>query len=286
MQTKKNEFIGRDHWINQIVKVFLYLLLVIGAVTSVFPFLWVIFSAFKTSKEIFQVPPTFFPHQPTLRNFYQLLEFLPYGRQMLNSFIFTTSIMVGVLFTSSLAGYIFGKFDFPGKNILFLLILVTLMIPFSVIAVPLYLLISFIGWIDTYQGLIVPSLVSAFGIFFMRQYIHGIPGDYMEAARIDGFSEFSIYVKIILPLIKPALAALAILTFLFHWGRLLWPLLVIDSEVMKTLSLGIAGLTQARAARYDLQMVASCGLILPVLMFFLVTQRQFIKSVQLSGLKG
>lgn len=282
----KKRFMVNTYWIDEALQIFLYLILVAGALVLVFPFLWMIFSAFKSSKELFQVPPTFFPHQPTLRNFYQLLEFVPYWRQIFNSFIVATSITLGVLFTSSLAGYIFSKFDFPGKNILFVLVLTTLMVPFPVIAVPLYLLVSFLRWIDTYQGLIGPGLVSAFGTFLMRQYIHNIPGDYMEAARIDGLSEFGIYVKIILPMIKPALSALAILTFLFQWGTLLWPLLVVNSETMKTLPLGIAGLTHSRGARYDLQMAASCGLVLPVLIFFLVAQRRFIKSIQLSGLKG
>jgi len=209
-----------------------------------------------------------------------------FGRYFLNSVVVALCTVVSVLFTSTLAGYAFAKFSFPGKRILFLFVLSTMMIPFQIRMVPLYIMVNSWKLSDTYTGLILPGLVDAFGIFLMRQFIASIPNDLIDAARIDGASEPGIFLRMILPLVQPALSALAIFTLIGNWEAFLWPLLITNKEYMRTLPIGLASFSGRYLSRFDLQMAASTIAILPMIVMFFVLQRRFIQGVTLTGLKG
>ena len=264
----------------------LYGALVVGAVLFLVPFLWMILASFKTAQEIVQVPPTIWPVHPTLANYGTVLSAMPLGTFYRNSLIVTTTVTLSVLFTSSLAGYIFAKFQFFGRNLLFVLILSTLMIPFQVVLIPTYIIINALGLLNTLWALILPSMVNVFGIFLMRQYIENLPSEYIDAGRIDGASEWGIYSRIILPQTRPALAALAIFTFMASWNDYLWPLIVINDQDKMTLPLALAFFNSAHGIRYDLTLTAATLVVIPVVIVFLILQRQFIQGIALTGLKA
>jgi multiple sugar transport system permease protein len=264
----------------------LYAALVVGAVLFLAPFLWMILASFKTAQEIVQVPPTVWPVHPTLANYGTVLSAMPLGTFYRNSLIVTTTVTLSVLFTSSLAGYIFAKFQFFGRNLLFVLILSTLMIPFQVVLIPTYIIINALRLLNTLWALILPSMVNVFGIFLMRQYIENLPSEYIDAARIDGASEWGIYSRVILPQIRPALAALAIFTFMASWNDYLWPLIVINDQDKMTLPLALAFFNSAHGIRYDLTLTAATLVVIPVVIVFLILQRQFIQGIALTGLKA
>jgi multiple sugar transport system permease protein len=264
----------------------LYGALVVGAALFLVPFLWMILASFKTAQEIVQVPPTIWPVHPTLANYGTVLSAMPLGTFYRNSLIVTTTVTLSVLFTSSLAGYIFAKFQFFGRNLLFVLILSTLMIPFQVVLIPTYIIINALGLLNTLWALILPSMVNVFGIFLMRQYIENLPSEYIDAGRIDGASEWGIYSRIILPQTRPALAALAIFTFMASWNDYLWPLIVINDQDKMTLPLALAFFNSAHGIRYDLTLTAATLVVIPVVIVFLILQRQFIQGIALTGLKA
>ena len=264
----------------------LYVALVVGAVLFLAPFLWMILASFKTAQEIVQVPPTVWPIHPTLANYGTVLSAMPLGTFYRNSLIVTTTVTLSVLFTSSLAGYIFAKFQFFGRNLLFVLILSTLMIPFQVVLIPTYIIINALRLLNTLWALILPGMVNVFGIFLMRQYIENLPSEYIDAGRIDGASEWGIYSRIILPQTRPALAALAIFTFMASWNDYLWPLIVINDQDKMTLPLALAFFNSAHGIRYDLTLTAATLVVIPVVIVFLILQRQFIQGIALTGLKA
>lgn len=263
----------------------IWLLMAFSALLVCFPIIWMVLSSFKTSEELWRTSPTFWPDNPTLDGYRQIFAQMPFGRYFLNSaFVAVASTCLAVM-TSALAGYIFAKFTFRGKELLFLGILASMMIPGTVMLVPRYILINWFGWTDTYWALIVPQGITVFGIFMMRQYMHGIPSDYIDAARVDGMSEFGIFVRIILPLCKPAIAALAILSFIDSWGSLLWPLVVTSAEKMRTLPLGIAGLATVHSPMLQLMLPAATITVIPVIFIFALFQGHFVNAMTSSGLK-
>lgn len=262
-----------------------YLLLVAGAVLMVAPLLWMALASFKTLPEILRVPPTLLPESLHLDNYRTVLGDTAFVRYFLNSVLVAGITVASVLVTSSMAGYAFAKFEFPGRRVLFVLVLATLMIPFQVRVIPLYVLASDLGLLDSYAGLVLPGLVDAFGIFLMRQYLQSIPSELIDAARVDGASELTIFVRIVLPLAKPALAALAIFSLVASWESFLWPLLVISSPDKYTLPLGLAQFSGRFVTRVDLQMAASALTILPMLIVFLIMQRRFIEGMATAGMK-
>lgn len=265
----------------------LYLILILGAIIMLLPFVWMLSASSKTMAEIFQLPPRWLPATLTLKNYQQVFAEQPlFGRFFLNSVIVAAFTVVSVLITSSLAGYAFAKFDFPGKNLLFVLFLSSMMIPFQVRMVPLYIMVSDWHLTDTYAGLILPGLVEAFGIFLMRQFITSIPNDLLDAARIDGASEPRIVLQILLPLLRPALSALAIFTLIGNWEAFLWPLLITNAEEMRTLPIGLASFAGRYIQRVDLEMAAATIAILPMVIVFFLLQKRFIEGITLSGLKG
>jgi multiple sugar transport system permease protein len=238
--------------------------------------------------EIMARPLVWLPAVLQFHNYARLAEAIPLGRMYLNSLIVTTAITLGILVSSSLAGYGFAKFQFPGRDILFLMVLATIMIPFFVYLIPVFYVVSQLGWVDTYQGLIVPNIVTAFGIFLMRQYMLSLPDELLDASRIDGASEFAIYWRIVLPLVGPALGALAILAFVYQWNAFLWPLVIIRSGDLATIPIGLNSLRvyASQPEVINLQMAGATVAIIPVLAVFAIFQRWFVQGIALTGLKG
>jgi multiple sugar transport system permease protein len=265
-----------------------YAVVIFGAIVMVTPFLWMIDSSLMTSKEITRQPPAWVPASPQFQNFPQVLDVLPFPKLYLNSLIITGGTVLGVLFTSSVAGFAFAKYQFPGKNLLFYLILATMMIPFFITLIPVFYIIRQLSWINTFQGIIVPGIFSAYGIFLMRQFIMTIPDELLDAARIDGASEPRIYWRIILPLVTPALATLGTFTFIGTWNAFLWPLLVINNRDMMTVPLGLNSLRlyASEAVNLNVMMAGTVLSVLPTLIIFVFLQRYFIRGIALTGIKG
>jgi multiple sugar transport system permease protein len=259
-------------------------LVVLGAL-FVLPFLYMFLASFKPALEIIKMPPTFLPRKFTLVNYATIFERLKFWRYFLNSVITSGSITALAVFSSSLAGFVFTKFKFPGREVIFVLFLAGLMIPFSIIVMPLYLLISKAGMQNSYLGLILPLCVSPFGIFLMRQFMEGIPNDLVEAARMDGANNMWIYSRVIVPLSMAGMGAVAVFTFLWSWNQLWWPLMVVSKEAMRTLPLGIAALTFQIAKRYDMIVTGAALAVAPVMVVFIFAQRTLIKGMMLTGLK-
>jgi multiple sugar transport system permease protein len=264
-----------------------YGVLLLGTAITLVPFIWTILTSFKPASEIIRVPPTFFPERWTLQSYQTIFTDprLPLARFYLNSLFVTGARVAITLFTSSLAGYIFAKYRFRGRNVAFALIMAQLMIPFQVIMVPSYLILVKLHLIDSLWGLIVPAMVDAFGIFLMRQFIESIPNELIDAARMDGASEFGIYWRIILPQMGSALATLGIFTFVAVWNDYLWPLIVITTHEKRTLPLLLAWYNNQHGTRYDLTMAASVLVMLPVLLAYVLLQRWIVRSVTLTGFK-
>ena len=264
----------------------LYLALSLGAIVMLTPLFQMITTSFKTSGEALRVPPTLLPDHPSLAAYRTVLTQAPFALWFRNSVVVAVSVTALILFTSSLAGYVFAKFKFPGRDLLFTLLLGTLMVPFPVVLIPIYLIVNNLHLLNTLFALIVPSTVSAFGIFLMRQFIAAIPDDLIDAARLDGASEFGIYWRLIRPQLGPAMGALGIFTFLASWNDYLWPLIAINDQDKMTLPLALAFFNSSHATRYDLVMAAAVLIVLPVIAAFLFFQRQFINALVLSGMKG
>jgi multiple sugar transport system permease protein len=265
-----------------------YLALTVGAIIMVLPFAWMILTSFMTSQEILARPLTWFPADPSLDAYRGLRDAIPLGRMYLNSIIVTTLTTIGILLTSSMAGYGFAKFQFPGRDILFLIVLATMMIPFFVVMIPVFWMISKFDWINSYPGLIVPNIATAFGIFLMRQYMLSLPDEVLDAARVDGASELEIYWRIVLPLSTPVIGALTILAFVYQWNSFLWPLVVARSDTMWTVPVGLNSLRvyASSAQVINMQMAGATLAIVPVIIVFLLLQRYFVRGIALTGMKG
>jgi multiple sugar transport system permease protein len=268
--------------------VVIYTVLVLGAFVMLLPFVWMLSSSFMSTQEVIARPLTWIPSELRFENYEALSDAIPLGRMYLNSMFVTTLTTLGILLTSSLAGYGFAKFQFPGRDVLFLLVLATMMIPFFVVLLPIFYMVSQLGWINTYQGLIVPNIVTGFGIFLMRQYMLSLPDEVLDAARIDGASEFEIYWRIALPLSTPVIGALGILAFVYQWNNFLWPLVVARSSDMWTVPVGLNSLRvyASSAEVINLQMAGAALAIVPVMIVFLLLQRYFVRGIALTGMKG
>jgi len=249
------------------------------------PFLWMFLASFKPALEIIKIPPTFIPEKFTLNNYKTIFERLHFWRFFLNSSVVSLAITIVAMFTSSLAGFVFTKFDFPGRELIFIIFLAGLMIPFAVIVLPMYLFVSKIGLQNNYLGLILPFCVSPFGIFLVRQFMEGIPMEMIEAARIDGASNMWIYFRIMVPLSSAGIGGVGVFTFLWTWNQLWWPLMIISKQDMQTLPLAIAALTFQHAKRYDMIVTGAAIAIVPVMLVFAFAQKRLIKGVTLTGMK-
>jgi multiple sugar transport system permease protein len=266
----------------------IYFILIIICFIMVIPFIWMVFSSLKTTGEIWQYPPEFLPRTLKWSNYVEAWNSLPFDRFFINTLIVTVCVTVSQLFTCSLGGYAFARLKFPGRDKIFLGYLATLMIPFPVIMIPLFITMNYLGWVDSLIGLIAPLLFSAWGTFLMRQFMLGIPKDLEEAAKIEGCSFWGIYWRIILPLCKPVLATLGIFTFLGTWNDFLWPLIMINTISQKTLPLGLVMFKARIAAEtpWHLIMAASCFTVLPVLILFIIGQKYYVRGIAISGIKG
>jgi len=266
-------------------RIILYIILGIGGFIMIYPFLWMIINSFRSNFNLMTAPLTIFDPEASLENYVMAFGRLKLGRAFLNSVIVSAVITVFVLFTSSISGFLFAKFRFKGKEALFMYVLGTLMAPIYVILIPLFRLVNAMGLLDTLAAIFVPFLIHAFGIFLMRQFIAGIPDSLIDAARIDGASDFGIYVRLILPLTMPALSVLGILIFLWSWDELLWPLVVVHSDASKTIPVWLTVFTQAEAKLPGPSLAASTVVIIPVLIVYFFFQRNFIKGMTMTGLK-
>ncbi len=264
-----------------------YVVLTLGGIVTLLPFAWAILSSFKSSAEIIRVPPTFWPETWTLASYVTIFTDpeVPLGRFFLNSLLVAGAHVATTLFTSSLAGYIFAKFRFWGQRAFFGFILAQLMIPFQIVMIPSYLILARLHLVDSLWGLIVPSMVDAFGIFLMRQSIAAIPSELIDAARIDGASEFRIFWNIILPQLGAPLSALGIFNFMASWNDYLWPLIVITTHDRRTLPLLLTWYNTQHTTRHDLTMTASVIVLLPILLVYIVLQRRFVASLAMTGFK-
>jgi len=258
-----------------------------GALVVFFPFFWMAVTSLKTVPEIQRVPLQVAPDRwSNVDNYREVFQRQLFGRFLLNSALVASVSAVSSLLVSSLAGYGFAKFRFPGRDVLFFGIIGILMVPFQSVVVPLYLWVNRLGLLDTYAGILAPDLVSVFGVFLMRQAIETVPTDYIEAARIDGGSEFGIFWRVVLPSVAPAMATLVIIKFMWTWNELFWPLVVINSPEMKVVTLGLVSFTNMYFIEYNLVTAAAVVSILPVLAIFLLCQRWIVRAVVMSGLKG
>jgi multiple sugar transport system permease protein len=267
----------------------LYLFLIGWAVLAALPFLWAFASSFKDLTEIFRYPPRFLPSSFDLTNYVNLFTKQFFPRWFLNSVVLASASTLLVVFFCSLAAFAFAKYQFRFKNLLFTIVIGSLMIPFQLIMTPLYVEMNAVKWLNTYWALLVPWIAPAFGIFLLRQYIITIPSELMDAARMDGCSEFRIYWQIIVPLAKPALATLAIYQFMSSWNSFLWPLIVLREQRLYTLPLGLAtllGNVVAESIDYGMVMAGAFLTALPIIIVFLFMQRQFISGLTLGSVKG
>ncbi len=280
-------------------KALVYLLLFVGSIIFVAPFVWMITASLQDVSDMFRWPPSWIPRSPNLDNYTAFFEQERIGRYFLNSAYVALAVTALQLFTSSLAAYTFAKRRFPGRDLLFMITLGTMMIPGQVTLIPNYVILKNIpffggndalgsggsGWLDSYWGLIVPQAATAFGIFLMRQYMKSIPDDLLDAARVDGATEFRIYAQIVMPLCRPALAALGIFTFSYVWDDFFWPLIITSSEDLRTLPLGLALFVVRNRTAWDLLMAGSVITTIPVLVVFLAFQRHFIRGIAVTGMK-
>lgn len=261
--------------------------LVTGAVVMVIPFLWMLHTSTMPTNEAYKYPPVLLPSRRAWENYGIALSLLPFGRFYANSLIVSGTITLAQLLTCSLGAFAFARLRFPGRDSLFMLYLATMMVPAEVTLIPNFVTVRQLGWIDTYQALIVPMVFSAYGTFLLRQYFKTIPRELDDAARIDGAGHVRVYWRIFLPLSGPALATLGVFVFLFFWNTLLWPLIVTNSVQMRTVPYGLAMfLGKDQIVAWNLLMAASTMAIVPTLAAFLAAQRYFVQGITLTGIKG
>jgi multiple sugar transport system permease protein len=263
----------------------LQVVMLVFSFVGVSPFVWMVFASFKKYRELV-TSPDLLPHVWTIDNYLEVFNRLGFVGAFTNSMIIATTTTFTVLLTSSMMGYVFAKYRFPGKEIFFTALLATMMVPFAVILVPLYIFVSSLGASDNISGIILPGLYSTFGIFLMRQFMETIPSELLDAARIDGASEWRIFARLVLPLSGAPLAALAILQFLGSWDSFLWPSIVLTSPEKQTLPVILNGLKSLYWSRYDMWIAGSMLTIVPVMMIYAFTSKQFVRGIAMTGLKG
>jgi multiple sugar transport system permease protein len=262
--------------------------LICGLLVIVFagPFVWMLASSFKPHNEIFASPPTLISPSGSFENYREVFRQAPFERYMFNSFFVAVTVTLVALLLHAMAGYALARLDFPGKRIIFVGILATLMVPFYTILIPLALIVKELGWINSYAALIIPAIPHAFGIFWLRQFFLGIPSELEDAARIDGASRIGVFFRVALPLARPVLAALSVFFFLANWDAFLWPLVAANDPEMRMVQVGIQSFTGEHGSAWELIMAASVIAILPTLALFFGLQRFIVASVKLTGLKG
>jgi multiple sugar transport system permease protein len=258
--------------------------LLLGGLLMVAPILYMFSTSLKTASQVYDL--RLIPAAPSLDNYIKVLSDGSFLRWFGNSTFISTTVTLSNVFFDSLVGYTLAKFEFRGRYFIFLAILSTLMIPTEMLVIPWYLMSSQLGWLDTYWGIMFPGMMTAFGTFLMKQFFETVPDDFLEAARIDGLNEFQIWWKVAMPLVAPALSALAIFTFLGNWTSFFWPLIVTTSKELYTLPVGLSGFSDAQDTRWEMIMTGAALATIPTLIVFLVLQRFIVRGVMLAGLKG
>lgn len=277
----------RDRLAGPIGMLLLYGFLSGLALLTVFPFYFMLVTSTHRTSDILTIPPPLWFGGALIQNYQELVAALPFWNALWNSLAIAASHTLLVLFFCSLAGYAFAKYRFPGREGLFAFLLATLMVPGVIGLIPSFVIMRWLSWIDTWYPLIVPGIANAFGIFWMRQYIDGaIPNELIDAARIDGAHDFRIYWNIVAPVIAPALAALAILTFMGKWNDFQWPLLILKEEAKYTLPVALSTLRSLRGSEIGVQILGATGAIMPILIVFLLASRQFIAGITAGAVKG
>ncbi|NHM33622.1 carbohydrate ABC transporter permease [Neobacillus terrae] len=266
-------------------KILFYLVLVLGAVIMIIPFVWMISTSLKTTGATMVLPPKLIPDELNFDNYKNVTEAFPVYRFLWNSFFVAIISTLGQILLCSMAAYAFSRLEFKGRDLIFLVYLATLMVPSQVTMTPQFILMKYLGWLDTYQGLILPGMFNAFGTFLLRQFFLGIPKELEEAAFMDGASHFRVFAQIIVPLAKPALATLAVFSFMQSWNNYLWPLIVVSNPKMMTLPLGLSLLQGRWETNWNLMMAGVVISVIPVLAVYLFAQRYFIQGITLSGMK-
>ncbi len=269
-----------------ILRTLVYVVMSLGAVIALLPFLWMVSTSLKDVQDVVTLPPQWIPNPPVTHTYPDVWNELPFVNFFINSTYITLSSVVGQLLVCSLSAYAFARLEFRGRDKLFYLYLATMMIPGQVTLIPAFILMGWLHWIDTAWALIVPGLGSAFGIFLLRQFFLTIPRELEDAAKIDGYGLFGIYWRIILPLSKPALATLAVFTFLGSWNDFLWPFVVINTPENMTLPVGLSFLQQNYTTQWPQLMAGSTMSLIPVVIVFLLAQRYFVEGITMTGLKG
>ena len=270
----------------KLLRIPILLIFLILAVIMLLPIIWMLLSSFKPDNEIIKFPPTLFPSSFTLKNFIKCTQRIDIWVYLKNSFVYSFGATLPSLLVNTMAGYAFARYEFKGKDIIFVIFLATMMIPFQVIMIPSFLEVHALGMYDNYAGLIIPKIAAAYWIFMMRSAFSGLPGELEEAARIDGLNEFGIYARIMMPLIKPALVTLIILSVNGNWNDLLWPLIITSNSKMRTLSNGLALFVGARTIEYGAAFADAAISLIPMLILYIFGQKYFVEGQATSGLKG
>ncbi len=268
-------------------KVILYILLILIAVVNVFPFYWMLSISLQPLKAVYEYPPQFYPKHPILDNYRQIFMKYNFLRFTLNSLFISTVAALGQLFTCSIAGFAFARMKFKGKELLFALILATIMVPIEVVIIPEFLLMGKLGWINTYLPMIVPSfLIGTTGVFLMRSFYENVPKELEEAAVVDGATPFTIYWRIFVPVSRASLSALFIISFLINWNAFLRPLIYLNSKKLYTLTLGLISFVGEFSAQWNFLLAGAVVSVVPIFTVYLLMQRQFIEGITSTGVKG
>lgn len=266
--------------------VLVYIFLILVSFCMIFPFIWMVLSSMKTPSEIIAIPPTLLPKQFSLENYQILWEKYNYARFFLNSIVITVVSVAAQLYTAALFGFVLGKYRFKGQKAIFMLVMFCMMVPATINVIPLYQLMMWFHWVDTYQAVIVVNLITLFGIFMVRQFSESIPNELMEAARIDGANEFRVFHSIILPMLKNPISALAILQFLWTWDSYLWPLLMLNDVNKYTITLGLGALNGQYGTPMEKMLAGASMAIVPIIIVYILFQKRFIEGMAGASIKG
>ena len=267
-------------------KALIHILLILGVFLTILPFAWMVLTSFKTRGESMQIPPVIIPSSFSFSSYANTIHAIPFKQIYFNTIISTVVTVIAQVVFCSMAAYAFARIEFPGRNVIFIIILSVLMVPSQIFLLPQYMIIQKLGWLNTIQALFIPNLFSAFGTFLLRQFFLSLPVELEEAAMLDGCSRFQIYYKIMLPLVKSGLVALAIFTAKFAWNDLMWPLIVNTSPDKMTLAPALSSLQGQYVNDFPAQMAGSVMAVLPMIILFFIFQKQFIEGVAHTGVKG
>lgn len=265
--------------------ILVYVLLIIGAIVSLIPFYWMVTTSLKAPQEAVQFPPSWIPHTLKFTNYVEAMKVAPFGRYFLNTIFIAISTLIGVLLTTSLAAFSFAFYNYKGKDIVFLSFLAVMMVPMPVYIIPGYLILASFGWLDTYLALIIPWIVSAFNIFFLRQHFKTVPISLLEAAIIDGCTPMGFLWRVALPLVKPAIITITIFNLIASWNSFIWPLVMTNRDIIRPVQVGLAYFMQEESTNYTLLSAASTIVVLPVIILFFIFQKRIMESYMRSGIK-